>query len=573
MGDVGSKCIGEHPDGHTTPHEQKRLLATSCHYRTIATIETELALSLSYNAKLLPANLPAELITKILYYALDIDSNMISNMIPISKCVPLGYEATGEVEETNDNTDESTGPGLTGTVATGFEVTDNEHKDNEIVIEPDPGMEELNPTENLDLDLKPPHVSGACECLSFATQDFGRQYLFDQGIYNSKTSHRQLSICAVCFGIVRCTVCPKISNLINNGGRHHFILERNIIDATNIQPYTRLMTWRNCRHFQFDQDPGLKIRRHRDSNYHSFRTSVASEWVLSGKVEYNLIFETDRALLALDDSGKYGYYFSAIAIGIVTPETKVNLSTSWVPGLSSPDDSWGFMVEDVIGGPDIRQEFAIDKQQLNRNPLFLSDNGKFSFFNTRVPNEIGLKKFRKINGNEFHVSVVIDYDVELLKLSRLVDGVWVTLSIPLVIRGRPIALGVGLKYANDSVRFDGLDDKVEQFQGDPNMVVVNAGYLESMKQQLRDRGMSESEIAGIFALKEGKNATEKGSDALDEREIGLEKGEVNNFVREKRRYRGFDDSDDDSDDDNSMGDSEIEDKIDWIFGEGAYSKE
>ena len=27
----------------------------------------------------LPANLPAELITKILYYALDIDSNMISN--------------------------------------------------------------------------------------------------------------------------------------------------------------------------------------------------------------------------------------------------------------------------------------------------------------------------------------------------------------------------------------------------------------------------------------------------------------------------------------------------------------
>ena len=562
MGDVGSKCIGEHPDGHTTPHEQKRLLATSCHYRTIATIETELALSLSYHAKLLPVNLPAELITKILYYALDIDSNMI----PISKCVPLGYEATDEVEDTNDNTDETTGndmaPGLTGTIATGFEVAYDEHKDN---------------FHNIPVKL--PHMSGACECLSFATQDFGRQYLLDQGIYNSKTSHRQLSICAVCFGIVRCTVCPKISNLINNGGRHHFILERNILDATNVQPYTRLMTWRNCRHFQFDQDPGLKIRRHRDSNYHSFRTSVASEWILSGKVEYNLIFETDRTLCALNDSGKNGHYFSAIAIGIVTPETKVNLSTSWVPGLSSPDDSWGFMVEDVIGGPDIRQEFAIDKQQLNRNPLFLSDNGSFSINNTRVTNEIGLKEFRKINGNEFLVSVVIDYDVELLKLSRLIDDVWVTLSIPLVIRGRPIALGVGLKYANDSVRFGGLDEKVKQFRN-PNMVRIDAGYLESMKQQLRDRGMGESEIAGLFSECDDQmklmRPTEKGPVALDEREDATETGskkEEVNYEREKRRYRGFDDSDEDSDDDDSMGDSEIEDEIDWIFGEGAYSKE
>jgi hypothetical protein len=432
MGDVGSKCIGEHPDGHTTPQEQYRLGETQCIYKTIEILETNIALQMAFRAKVLPANMPTVLILKILYYALDVELDHI----PITKCVPIGYEAA---EEGIDNNEVST------------DGTQQEEESEFDMVK-----------EDKLLTTPVPLLSGACECLSFATEDFGEQYLVDQGM--SSKSKRHLSVCAVCFGIVRCTISPTLK-FLQQSGQHHFILERNNMNNNHqLHEEGRYMTWRKCRHFEQMTDTlsSSVVIRHRSSNFHSFRTIVASEWILSGQVKYDLTFFT----------GNMQSPIHAFAIGVVLPETTVNLTTSWAPGTA--DKSYGFVVEDITDEDMTEanlsnQQFVINRQ--NETRMVCSKGFQFSVDSTNncIAEKKGMQLFHQMtvaHAEPFGVSVIINYDDELLIIQTKQQQCtkqnstfrklpeMITLTIPLInLHQRPVALAVGLKYAHDCVEF------------------------------------------------------------------------------------------------------------------------
>lgn len=76
--------------------------------------------------------------------------------------------------------------------------------------------------------------------------------------------------------------------------------------------------------------------RHRMSGLHSFRTAVVSEWVLCGRVAYEITLESIGALASP----------AAIGVGCVAPTCDVNCDTAWAPGTWGWRDCWGVCIEE-----------------------------------------------------------------------------------------------------------------------------------------------------------------------------------------------------------------------------------
>ena len=201
-------------------------------------------------------------------------------------------------------------------------------------------------------------------------------------------------------------------------------------------------SFKPCRHFMREhpatgqQDDRCAVR-HRLSGLHSFRSIVASEWVIRGKVTYEVTLERLRSLSSP----------VALSVGCVTAECEVNRDTGWAAGMRGWEASWGFCVEEYPADdddPSLHEIRAIDSRA-KYGGKFEPDAGAWGAWpQPDLEVQMGDVVFVSIDATArtFGIEVVRGRSrVATSTLGRL-EG-----SEPTA----PLALCVGLKYANDGV--------------------------------------------------------------------------------------------------------------------------
>eukprot|EP00966_Prymnesium_polylepis_P175039 4050278-Prymnesium_polylepis.1 len=200
-------------------------------------------------------------------------------------------------------------------------------------------------------------------------------------------------------------------------------------------------SFKPCRHFMREhpatgQQSDRCAMRHRLSGLHSFRSIVASEWVIRGKVTYEIILERLRSLSSP----------VALSVGCVTPECEVNRDTGWAAGMRGWEASWGVCVEEYPGDdddPSLHEIRAIDSRA--------KYGGKFE-----PTGAWGAWPQPDLDVQMGDVVVVtIDATARALGVEVVRGGSRVSASKLGRLEGSeptaPLALCVGLKYANDGV--------------------------------------------------------------------------------------------------------------------------
>ena len=245
-----------------------------------------------------------------------------------------------------------------------------------------------------------------------------------------------LVTCARCARVVTASYIPRV--LPETGGGWYALRKATVTAGE--------ASFKQCRHFMLEQagnvgerstpDPSCAVR-HRYSGLHSFRTVVASEWVLRGRVSY----EVELARLCSLSAPP------AVAVGCVTPTCNVNSDTAWAPGSRCWEGAWGFCVEGT-GASTFHEIRALSQSQR------ASRGGRTSGGEWGVWEEPDLEVR---SGDVLVVTIDATRRALGLQITRHGAAVGTARLLPLntePVEGEeePLALAVGLKYANDSIR-------------------------------------------------------------------------------------------------------------------------
>lgn len=270
-----------------------------------------------------------------------------------------------------------------------------------------------------------------------------------------------LTVCARCGKIClgRCT--PRV-RLGDGGGAYNLSKVVVSVGAVAFKP---------CRHFMLEEAAGPRrgdedVRcavRHRMSGLHSFRTIVANEWVVRGRVTYQVVLESLRSLESP----------VAIGIGCVVPSCAVNCDTAWAPGTRGWAGCWGFCVEEHPSDEDDPSLHEIRALAAARATF----GGQFNPAPGRPGTWVEGPDLNARSGDVLHATIDTHHLWKDVDGNRHVhrqfgleiwrDGARVFASTLEGLEGHrdagePLALAVALKYANDGVRLRrvGLEGQV-----------------------------------------------------------------------------------------------------------------
>ena len=181
-----------------------------------------------------------------------------------------------------------------------------------------------------------PHL---CSC-TVSSQEVRQQVGFMDWMAPSSISSSTLVLCARCGKIRVCRCTPRVhmsdasvsentlSPVAVGAGavgfklNRHFMLERAI---------------------RFEVDHCFAVR-HRLSGLHSFRTILANEWIVRGRVTYDVHLELQTSTARRSTSLGAP---AAVGIGCVTPSCDVNCDTAWAPGTRGWQGAWGVCIEEI----------------------------------------------------------------------------------------------------------------------------------------------------------------------------------------------------------------------------------